>query len=343
MDVPSLPKALLHDHLDGGLRPQTVIDLAAEVGYDLPSTDPRAIQQWLSQERSGSLDRYLDAFAHIVALMQTDTAITRVAEEAVLDLAADGVRYCEMRFAPSLLTAGGLSHEDVITAATQGLRQGTVESGCLAYLIVVGMRQHTDAAAVAGLAAASNDPLVVGFDMAGPEIGFPAAAYAGACSVAAAGGLAVTYHAGEAAGPEEVRDAIRKCGARRIGHGVHLIEDTRVVDGEIVACGEIATEVLERRIPLELSVTSNVHTGVVPTFADHPIGMLYRAGFNVTVNTDNRLMSGISLSDELSRLVDEHGFSRADLGQVTVNALEAGFGPRDRRSDLVDEIAKAYD
>lgn len=343
MDFVDLPKALLHDHIDGGVRPGTLLDLAQQVGYDgLPADDAAGLADALCQRNSASLADYLEAFEHTLAVMQTPDALERIGYEAVVDLAEDGVRYAELRFAPALMTRAGLTTAEVVEAISMGVRRGAAATGCHTFLILDAMRQHDDAEDIARLAAAARDQLVVGFDIAGPELQFPIGGFAGACRVAHERDVAVTLHAGESGPPSEIWTAIHTCGASRIGHGVSVIEDTSVNAGEIVKLGEIATLVRDRQIPLEISLTSNVHTGYSPSAANHPVGLLHRAGFNVTINTDNRLMSGIELSDEFATLATDHAFEADDFYTVTMNALRAGFGPWPVRSAVMDEVERAY-
>lgn len=336
------PKALLHDHLDGGLRVGTVIELAEAAGHELPATDPEELAAWFHQGRSGSLETYLGAFRHTTAAMQSVPALERVAYEAVVDLAADGVRYAELRFAPSLHTAGGLEPTEVVAAVAAGVRAGEAETACMARLIIDAMRPMSDSDDVAKLAVASQHLGVVGFDLAGPEAGYPNASFRAACQHAVDANLAVTVHAGEGDGTAQISQALHVCGAQRIGHGVRIIEDTIIADGNITDLGPLAAYVRDMRVTLEVSVTSNLHTGIYPTPDAHPIGVLHRAGFAVTINTDNRLMSGISLSDEFGLLADHHGFSVADFHTTTAQALRAGFGEWPLRRDLLEEIDASY-
>jgi adenosine deaminase len=336
------PKALLHDHLDGGLRVGTVIELADLAGHELPASSAGELAAWFHQGRSGSLEAYLAAFTHTTAVMQSSAALERVAYEAVVDLAADGVRYAELRFAPSLHTARGLEPTEVVAAVAAGTRAGEDETGCIARLIIDAMRPMSDSDAVAKLAVASQHHGVVGFDLAGPEAGYPNARYRSACQVAVDANLAVTVHAGEGDGPTQISQALHVCGAQRIGHGVRIIEDTVVTDGAITELGSLAAYVRDMRVALEVSVTSNLHTGLYPSAAEHPIGMLQRAGFAVTINTDNRLMSGISLSDEFNLLAEEQSFGVDDFHAATAQALRAGFGEWPQRRRVLEEIDAAY-
>jgi adenosine deaminase len=339
-----LPKALLHDHLDGGLRPQTVIELADAAAYTaLPTTDPRELADWFDQGRSGSLEAYLAAFTHTVGVMQTTDALERVAYEAVVDLHADGVVYAETRFGPSLHTKGGLGREDAIEAVLAGLRRGAGETGMVTGVIVDALRNETDSEAVARAAAQFSGAGVVAFDLSGPEAAHPADGFQAACRIARESGLGLTIHAGEGAGPNSIWRALAVCGAQRIGHGVRIVEDIELRGGEAVRIGPLAASVRDQRIPLEVCITSNLHTGIAEDVAHHPFGTLFDAGFAVTLNTDNRLMSAVMLSDEIAAASTAFGLSLADLGCLTRRAIEAGFGDwGDRRRLLRDVIEPAY-
>ena len=338
----ALPKVLLHDHLDGGLRPQTVLDLAAEHGYgDLPTADFDELAEWFFQGRSASLERYLEAFAHTVGVMQTSAAIERVAFEAVEDLAAHGVVYAETRMAPSLCTANGLDRTTAISAMLTGLQAGEAAFGLPVRLIVDAMRQESDSVDVARDAVEFAGQGVVGFDLAGPEAGFPPSLHSEALAVAAAGGLHLTIHAGEGDGIASIASALDH-GAERLGHGSRLIEDTTIVDDEIEELGEVATRVYDTGVALEICPTSNLHTGMYPDAASHPVGLLHRAGFAVTINTDNRLMSGITPTDEFAIVVDHHEFEVLDLEIVTRRALDAAFCDEATRSLVEAKVSAGY-
>ncbi|MDH3605637.1 MAG: adenosine deaminase [Acidimicrobiia bacterium] len=337
------PKALLHDHLDGGLRVDTILELADAAGYDgLPFSDPTELAAWFHQGESGSLDAYLQAFTHTVAVMQSAAALERVAYESVMDLAADGVRYAELRFAPSLHTAGGLEPTEVVAAVAGGIRSGEKESGCITRIIVTAMRDANDSEDVAKLAIASRDLGVVGFDVAGPEAGFPNANYRSACRQADEANVPITIHAGEGDGVGQISQAIHHCRARRIGHGVRIIEDTTVENGDVTDLGELAGYVRDLHVTLEVSVLSNLHTGIYPDAAAHPVGALHRAGFAVTLNTDNRLMSGTSMSREFALAADHHGFGPEDFHRVTRAALDAGFAEWPVRQLLLADVNDQY-
>lgn len=337
--VAELPKVLLHDHLDGGLRPATVVELAAAADHRLPTTDPAELGDWFVRAAgSGSLEQYLETFAHTVAVLQSTEALQRVAREAVLDLAADGVVYAEERFAPEQHQARGLSLEQVLDAVLAGFAEGEQQAAALGRTIRVrallsAMRQADRGEEVAALALAYRDRGVVGFDIAGPEAGFPPSRLAPAFDALRAGLLPVTVHAGEAAGLESVAEAVQ-VGACRLGHGVRLAEDV-ADDG---ALGPLAHWVRDRRIALELCPSSNIQTGAAASVADHPVTRLLRLGFAVTVSTDNRLQSGTTLGRELRQLVEQAGWTLGDLRQVTVTAAHHAFVHEDERTRLIDEV-----
>jgi adenosine deaminase len=342
VDPSALPKVLLHDHLDGGVRPATVIALARSIGYEtLPHAEVDALTAWFHQGGSSSLERYLEAFTHTFGVMQEPEGLRRVTYEAGEDLAADGVVYAEIRFGPSLHTGRGLTRQEVIAAVLEGARAAEEDFGLPIRIIVDALRQDTDSVDVARAAVEFAGQGVVGFDLAGPEAGFPASMHAEALEVAAAGGLHLTIHAGEGAGVESIVDAIGQ-GAERLGHGARIVEDTTVREGEIVELGEVAQRVRDDGIALELCPTSNLHTGMYADAADHPIGMLHRAGFAVTLNTDNRLMSGITLSDEYDLVAAAHGFGIDDFRVITQRALDAAFCDDETRERIQARLDLGY-
>src|ERR687891_2108720 len=336
------PKVLLHDHLDGGLRPQTVLELASEIGYrELPTTDPDELARWftLGADRK-SLELYLEGFRHTVAVMQTRDAIERVSAECVEDLAADGVVYAEVRMAPELLTDGGLTLDEAVTAMLEGFRRGTGGRPITAGLIVTAMRQAARSVEIAELAVRHRDAGVVGFDIAGPEAGYPPSRHLDAFHLIARENFHFTIHAGEGFGLPSIWEALQWCGAERLGHGVRIVDDIVVRPDGRVALGRLAAYVRDRRVPLEMCPTSNVHTGAAPSIAEHPIELLRRLRFRVTVNTDNRLMSGISLSSEFATLSAAHGLSLDDLEWLTLNAMKSAFWPFDGRLRIINEQVK---
>ena len=341
------PKVLLHDHLDGGLRPQTIVDLALESGYtELPTMDPDALGVWFQESAdSGSLVRYLETFAHTVGVMQTEAAVHRVARECAEDLAADGVVYAEIRFAPELNTEGGLSLEQVIDAALAGFAEGERVAAEAGHPIVVrtlltAMRTAARSSEIARQVVAYRDAGVVGFDIAGAEEGFPPTRHLDAFEYLQRESAHFTIHAGEAFGLPSIWEAIQWCGAERLGHGVHIMDDiTREPDGS-VHLGHLAAYIRDRRVPLEMCPSSNVQTGAAPSIAAHPIGLLRTLGFRVTVNTDNRLMSGTSMSNEMHLLSEAFGYDLADLQWLTINAMKSAFLPFDQRLQIINDVIK---
>jgi adenosine deaminase len=341
------PKALLHDHLDGGLRPATVIELAAQAGYeDLPSTDAAELTTWFrTAAHSGSLVRYLEPFAHTVAVMQTAAALHRVALECVVDLAADNVVYAEVRFAPELHTEGGLSLDEVVAAVLSGFSDGEKAAASTGRTIVVrclvtAMRHAARSRAIAELAIRHRDAGVVGFDIAGAEAGFPPSRHLDAFEFMRANNARFTIHAGEAFVLPSIHEAIAFCGADRLGHGVRIVEDIAVTPEGGAELGRVAGIVRDKRIPLEMCPSSNVQTGAVDSIADHPFDLLARLRFRVTVNTDNRLMSDTSMSLEMARLVEAFGYGWSDLERFTINAMKSAFIHFDERLAIIDDVIK---
>jgi len=345
--IRSAPKALLHDHLDGGLRPATIVDLAREHGYRaLPTYDAGELATWFRRGADRkSLELYLETFVHTTGVMQHPSAIARVTAECVEDLAADGVVYAEIRYAPELSTAGGLTPDEVVRANLEGLRIGMERADAaghpiVAGAIVCGMRNGPHVMDAARLAVRHRDVGVVGFDIAGPEAGFPPGDHAAAFELLRREGVRITIHAGESYGLPSIREALAACGAERLGHANHLVDDiTTGPDGQPVL-GRLARYIRDRRIPLEVCPTSNVHTGFRSRFGDHPFDLLRRLGFLVTVNTDNRLMSGVSASSEAAGLVEHFGYGLDDLERLAVDAVEAGFAPLPVRRRVVDEVLR---
>ena len=344
--IRTAPKVLLHDHLDGGVRPATVIDLAAEIDYPaLPTTDAVELAAWFHDAAdSGSLERYLETFTHTVAVMQTPGGLTRVAREAVEDLAADGVVYAEIRWAPELHVESGLSLEQVVDAVLAGFGEGSrnaAEKGQRIRVgaIVTAMRHAARSREIAELAVAYRDKGVVGFDIAGAEAGFPPSRHLDAFEYLRRENFHFTIHAGEGFGLPSIWEAIQWCGTDRLGHGVRIVDDI-TAGGEL---GRLAQYVRDKRIPLEMCPSSNVQTGAAPSIAEHPIGLLRTLQFRVTVNTDNRLMSGTSMTRELSLLSDAFGYGWADLQWFTINAMKSAFiGFDDRLQIINNQIKPAY-
>lgn len=341
------PKALLHDHLDGGLRPATVLDIAEQVGYDdLPATNVDELARWFhNASYSGSLERYLEPFAHTVAVMQTPEALHRVACECVEDLAADSVVYAEVRFAPELHINRGLSFDEVVDAVLAGFADGEKAAAAAGRAITVrclvtAMRHAALSREIAELAIRFRDKGVVGFDIAGAEAGYPPTRHLDAFEYMRDHNARFTIHAGEAFGLPSIHEAIAFCGADRLGHGVRIVDDIHVHDDGTVKLGPQASILRDKRIPLELCPSSNVHSGVVASIAEHPFDLLARARFRVTINTDNRLMSDTSMSREMLVLVDAFGYGWSDLERFTINSMKSAFIPFDERLAIIDEVIK---
>jgi len=356
--IRALPKVVLHDHLDGGLRPQTVLELADAAGHKLPADDAESLAAWFRDSAdSGSLVRYLETFEHTIAVMQTADNLARVAREAVLDLAADGVVYAEQRWAPEQHQDGGLSLPAAVEAVQAGIDDGIALAAADGHIIRVGqligaMRQGDRWQEIAELAVAYQDRGVVGFDIAGPEAGFPPSRHLEVWRYLAENDLPVTVHAGEAAGLDSIAQAVHLGQADRLGHGARIIEDIAfVVDGDPAVeglsrdgrggaadLGRLAHWVRDHQIPLELCPVSNLQTGTAESIAKHPITRLKELDFAVTLNTDNRLMSRTSMTHEMKLLVDEAGWTLDDLVDVTITAAWGAFMHHDERRDLVEQV-----
>jgi len=341
------PKALLHDHLDGGLRPATVVELAEQNGYqDLPARNVDELATWFrTAAHSGSLVRYLEPFAHTVGVMQTPEALYRVAFECTEDLAADSVVYAEVRFAPELHIDGGLSLDEVVDSVLAGFADGekaaasngrTITVRCL----VTAMRHAARSLEIAELAIRFRDKGVVGFDIAGAEAGYPPSRHLDAFEYMRNNNARFTIHAGEAFGLPSIHEAIAFCGADRLGHGVRIADDIEVAPDGAVHLGRLANLLRDKRIPFEMCPSSNVQTGAVGSIAEHPFDLLARLRFRVTVNTDNRLMSDTTMSQEMLRLVEAFGYGWSDLERFTINAMKSAFIHFDERLALIDEVIK---
>ncbi|MEV7673210.1 MULTISPECIES: adenosine deaminase [unclassified Streptomyces] len=341
------PKVLLHDHLDGGLRPGTIIELAREQGYEnLPETEPDKLGVWFGEAAdSGSLERYLETFAHTCAVMQTREALFRVAAECAVDLAEDGVVYAEVRYAPEQHLEGGLTLEEVVEAVNAGFREGERRAREGGHRIRVGalltaMRHAARSLEIAELANAYRDSGVVGFDIAGAEAGYPPTRHLDAFEYLKRENNHFTIHAGEAFGLPSIWQALQWCGADRLGHGVRIIDDIEVADDGSVRLGRLAAYVRDKRIPLEMCPSSNLQTGAAASIAEHPIGLLRTLHFRATVNTDNRLMSGTSMSREFELLTEAFAYTLDDMQWFTVNAMKSAFIPFDERLAMINEVIK---
>ncbi len=341
-EIRKAPKVLLHDHLDGGVRPQTVVELALENGYDaLPTTDVGELGSWFRRgANQGSLELYLETFQHTVGVTQTKDALTRVAAECAEDLAADGVVYAEVRFAPELHVTKGLTLDEVVDAVLEGFRLGSANTGIEIGALLTAMRSAARSMEIAELAVRHRDAGVMGFDIAGAEAGFPPTRHLDAFQYVLRENFHITIHAGEAFGLPSIWEALQYCGADRLGHGVRIVDDIAVDAYGGVTLGRLASYVRDRRVPLEMCPTSNVHTGAAPSIAEHPIGLLRDLRFRVTVNTDNRLMSDVSLSGEFLALVEAFGYGWYDIEWLTINAMKSAFAPFDQRLRLINERIK---
>ena len=344
--IKRVPKALLHDHLDGGLRPETIIEIAQQIGYKkLPTDDPKKLADWFEEScNSHSLVRYLETFSHTIAVMQSKEAIIRVSRECAIDLARDGVVYAEVRGAPELFTEQGLTLDQVVEATLEGYKQGMAEAANEGNKIRVesllcGMRQNNRSQEAAAAVVKYRNKGVVGFDIAGPEDGFPPTKQLETFEYLRKENAHFTIHAGEAYGLPSIWEAIQICGAERLGHGVRIIDDIDF-SGDRPKLGPLASYVRDRRIPLELCPTSNLQTGAAKTYSEHPIGKLAKLRFRVTLNTDNRLMSRTSMSNEMSECVKSFGWKFVDLQRVTVNALKSSFIPFEERLEIIEKVVK---
>jgi len=346
-EIRAVPKVLLHDHLDGGLRPRTVLELARETGYaDLPGDNEEELTQRLTEgAHRGHLEIYLDAFRHTVAVMQTPDALRRVAAECAEDLAADGVVYAEVRFAPELHAERGLSLDEVVTAVLEGFRAGAATAArnghhITVYALLTAMRTAARSMEIAELAVRHRDEGVVGFDIAGAEAGWPPSRHLDAFQFLKRENFHFTIHAGEAFGLPSIWEAVQYCGTERLGHGVRIVDDIQISPQGSVRLGRLAAYIRDRRIPLEMCPTSNVQTGAAPSIAQHPIRLLRQLQFRVTVNTDNRLMSQVTLSSEFHRLAQEFGYGWSDIEWLTVNAMKSAFAGFDERLRLINTVIK---
>lgn len=338
----SLPKVLLHEHLDGVLRPETVIELAKAANYDgLPTQDPKQLARWFSEgANQGSLPKYLKGFAHTIAVMQTEEALERVAYEQAEDLHRDSVVYFETRFAPVFHTRNGLTHQRIVSAVLRGLDRARQDYGISSGLIICAMRNMDVSLEMAELAVDFRQRGVVGFDLAGEEGGFPPKKHVDAFHYIQRENFNITIHAGEGFGKESIWQAIQYCGAHRIGHGTRLIDDIAVVDGKAVKLGDLAQYVLDKRIPLEICLISNVHTGAARSLEEHPFRIFYQEKFRVTLNTDNRLMSDTSMTKEFEAAAKTFGLTVDDFEKFTINAMKSAFLPYDRRIEFIYSVIK---
>jgi adenosine deaminase len=338
----TLPKVLLHEHLDGSLRPQTIIELAKDVKYSkLPIADSQGLAEWFHQgANQGDLVRYLEGFTHTTAVTQTAEGLERVAYEQVEDLKNDGVVYFETRFAPVFHTKRGLTSQHAVSAVLKGLARGRKDFGLASGLIISAMRNMNVSLEMAELAVDFRDRGVVGFDLAGEEGGYPPKKHIEAFHYIQRENFNITVHAGEGYGKESIWQAIQYCGAHRIGHGTRLIDDVAVVNGKAAKLGDLAQYVLDKRVPLEICLSSNVHTGATPRLTEHPFRIFYQQRFRVTLNTDNRLMSRTSMTNEFQTAADAFGLELDDFERITINAMKSAFIPYSERCRIIFTVIK---
>ncbi|MES2923231.1 MAG: adenosine deaminase [Verrucomicrobiota bacterium] len=342
VDIRQLPKVLLHEHLDGGLRPATVIELAAELGYrELPTTDSADLAKWFHRgAQRGNLPEYLEGFQHTISVMQTAEGLERVAFEFIEDMYHDGVVYAEVRFAPVYHTERGLTQDEVVTAVIAGLERGEHTYGVEWGLIICAMRHMTNSLEAAELAIRHRDNGVVGFDLAGGEDGFPPKKHVEAFQAIERANFYITIHAGEAYGPESIWQALQYCGTHRLGHATRLRDDIEMLPDGTLKLGRLAQYILDRRVPLEMCLVSNLHTGACDTLEDHPFGVFFRRGFRVCLNTDDRLMSDTSMTQETTLATELFNLSLGELEKLSLNAIKSAFAPYDKRLRLIFDVIK---
>lgn len=341
--IQSVPKVLLHDHLDGGLRPSTIIELAKEMKYTkLPTSDPEELAVWFHRgANKGNLVEYLQGFEHTIAVMQTKESLERVAYEMMEDMKNDGVCYVETRFAPIFSTQKGLYNEDVVQAVLTGLERGKKDFGVGYGLIICGMRNMKNTLEMAELAVNFRNEGVVGFDLAGEEGGYPPKKHIEAFQFIQRANFNITIHAGEAFGKESIWQAIQWCGAHRIGHATHLLEDiTLDKNGKVAGFGDLAQYVLDKRIPLEICLLSNVHTGAVDKIENHPFGIFFNEKFRVTINTDDRLMSDTTMTKEFATAINVFNINLDDVEKITINSMKSAFIPYKERLHYIYNVIK---
>ncbi len=341
--IRSVPKVLLHDHLDGGLRPQTVIDISKEYKYNkLPTTDAGELAEWFHRgANKGNLVEFLQGFEHTIAVMQTKEALERIAYEMMEDMKKDGVVYVESRFSPVFHTTKGLYYEDVVNAVLSGLERGRTDFGVGYGLILCGMRNMKNTLEMAELAVNFRNQGVVGFDLAGEEGGYPPKKHLEAFQFIQRANFNITIHAGEAFGKESIWQAIQWCSAHRIGHATHLKEDfTLDKEGKVVAFGDLAQYILDKRLPLEICLLSNIHTGAIDKIENHPFGILFKEKFRVTINTDDRLMSNTTMTKEFMTAIEYFNLTLDDVEKVTINSMKSAFIPYKERLSFIYDIIK---
>lgn len=337
VNIRTLPKVLLHEHLDGGLRPATVIELAVETGYaGLPTADPIELAAWFHRgAQRGNLTEYLEGFAHTIGVMQTADGLERIGFEFIEDMYQDGVVYAEARFAPVYHTQQGLTQDEVVAAVVRGLERGERTYGVAWGLIICAMRHMEESLEAAELAIRHRESGVVGFDLAGGEDGFPAKKHLGAFHAIRRANFNITIHAGEAYGPESIWQALQYCGAHRLGHATRLREDIETLGDGSLKLGSLAQSILNHRIPLEMCLLSNLHTGACARLEEHPFPVFFRRGFRVCLNTDDRLMSHTSMTQETTLATELFDLTLNELEKLSLNAMKSAFIGFDQRLGII--------
>jgi adenosine deaminase len=341
--IREVPKVLLHDHLDGGLRPETIIELAEIIGYKkLPTKDPKELADWFFRgANKGNLVEFLQGFEHTIAVMQSKENLERIAYEMIEDMHKDGVVYVETRFAPVLHIGNGLYYDDVMEAVLDGLERGKKEFGVGFGVILCSLRNMTNSLEIAELAVNFRDKGVVGFDLAGEEGGYPPKNHLEAFQFIMRENFNITIHAGEAFGKESIWQAIQICGSHRIGHATRLKEDIVYdANGDILKLGDLAQYILDKRVPLEICLNSNVHTGAIDKIENHPFKKLYDAKFRVFLNTDDRLMSNITLTDEYLTATEKFGITLDDIEKLNINAMKSAFTNHYEKLEYIYNVIK---
>jgi len=337
----AVPKVELHDHLDGGLRPLTILELASRYGIPLQADTPEGIAAWFHRGADRkSLSAYLEGFAVTVSILQHREALERAAREAIIDRAEENIVYVEMRFAPSLHTLKGLNLEEIVESVLAGLEQGSAETGIMYGLILCAMRDKSDSLEIAELAVSFRSRGVVGFDIAGDEFGHPPRRHLEAFKYITSKNFNITIHAGEAFGTESIWQALQICGSHRIGHATRLLEDMTVTTSGAVKMGTLSHFIRDRRIPLEICLSSNIHTGAAVSLEQHPFNIYYRNGFRVFLCTDNRLMSNTTLTKEFAIASSLFSLTLKDIEKLTLNAIKSAFIHYDERLEIIYDIIK---
>ncbi|MDA3851832.1 MAG: adenosine deaminase [Spirochaetaceae bacterium] len=342
--ISQLPKVELHYHLDGALRPKTIIDLAEEQSLHIPSHEPDPLAQWFHRGADRkSLAMYLEGFSITCSVMQDKKSLQRIAREAMEDLHNDGVVYAEIRFSPVLHQEKGLTLEEIVHAVLLGLNEGR-EATKVEYGLILCAMRHQDgkiSREIAELAVDFRTRGVVGFDIAGDEYGHPPKRHLDAFQFVRDKNFNITIHAGEAFGIESIWQAIQICGAHRIGHGTRLLEDMTLDGSKIEKMGTLSHFIRDKRIPLEICLSSNIQTGAAPSLAEHPFPVFFRNHFRVTLNTDNTLMSNTTMSKEMELAAEYYNLELHDFERITINSMKSAFIDYEKRLEIIYDVVKS--